>query len=219
MAKRVKGEAKAHQRRAGKRKGRAGFRSLRSRYPGGGECIGAKRRRISAVPEKGKGGRDSARCARAIPVEESVLERSEGASAPCRKKEEEGGIPLATLALSRWGGGDLSEAKAHQRRAGKRKERAGFRSLRSRYPGEGECQSRMQPDDFVISGCFISCPYVSKLPTGIKQNSPARCARLHPCFAERAGFEPANPFGRSRAFQTRLFSHSSTSPCGLRVQI
>ena len=31
-------------------------------------------------------------------------------------------------------------------------------------------------------------------------------------FAERAGFEPANPFGRSRAFQTRLFSHSSTSP-------
>ena len=106
-----------------------------------------------------------------------------------------------------------SEAMAHQRRAGKRKrEMAGFRSLRSRYPGRGECQSRMQPDDFVILGCFILRPYGSKLPTVIKQNSPVRCTRLHPCFAERAGFEPANPFGRSRAFQTRLFSHSSTSP-------
>ena len=86
----------------------------------------AKRRRISAVPEKGKGGRDSARCARAIPVGESVLERREGASAPCRKKEEEGGIPLATLALSRWGGGDLSEAKAHQRRAEKKEREGGI---------------------------------------------------------------------------------------------
>ena len=111
--------------------------------------------------------------------------------------------------------GGSCEAAGEDRVAG----RAGFRSLRSRYPGGGVVRARMQPDDFVISGCFISCPYVSKLPTGTKQNSPARCARLHPCFAERAGFEPANPFGRSRAFQTRLFSHSSTSPCGLRVQI
>ena len=142
----------------------------------------AKRRRISAVPGKGRRGRDSARYARAIPGGGWRSERSEGASAPCRSVSE-------------------ILKKSKQRRH--RPERSAGRHVpwgtgAEHRGGERMARRRVNPAlDAKKAEAVISLGFS----------------------AERAGFEPANPFGRSRAFQTRLFSHSSTSPCGLRVQI
>ena len=74
------------------------------------------------------------------------------------------GIPLASLALSRWGGGVRRRASC----AG-----PGFRSLRSRYPGGEGAQNRDgSPRPAAVRAVLLHVSRRASSPFAMQQNSP-----------------------------------------------
>ena len=162
--------------------------------------------------EGGGGGRN-------VPRGTGAEHRGGERAIPHSTRKGEGGIPLAALALSRVG--DVQRKDCSLMTTSSRVTRGGAK--RRRDSAVPECQrvfgtkTKQRRHRTERSG-GRNVPRGTgaghrggerAIPPSTRKAEAVIQPRLS---AERAGFEPANPFGRSRAFQTRLFSHSSTSP-------